>query len=340
MSAGGEQPQGERTRLERTGDLVASASTLRPEDANARRALYASIAVLIALGIALAVIGAVGDLPEIELELRPEWIAVAIGGMAVYLLYAVELWRWLLHALGPPLLHPLVAASVWFTSVLGRYVPTSLLYPVMRVAAGDRVGVPGRISLVALVYEVGMAFTAALLVSAYFVIDLPKLSDQPARYLVAVVPVLAIIALHPRIFHNLTDRFLTRFGREPLPVSLDERTLFALLAGYAGYYLFSGASTYGLAELVEPSVSISDFPIIAGAFAVATAVSLVAFILPAGLLAREAMMVVALSPVMDTGPAIAVAVLSRILQIAVEIAFAIATPLLARRAPAAAGSGS
>jgi hypothetical protein len=318
------------TRLERAGALAAEASSLRPSDPNVRRGLYAALALLVALGVALAIAGTLDDFPEVELRARPGWIAIAVGSMALYLLAATELWRRLLRALGPRL-EPVVATSVWFTSALGRYVPTSLLYPVMRVAAGDRAEVPKRISLVSLVYEVGLTFTAALLVGAYFVIDLPELADEPARFAVLAVPMIAIAALHPRVFHRMTDRVLVRFGRAPLPVALSERALIALLLGYCATFVLAGASTYALAECVHPEVRLADAPIVIGAFAVATAVSLVAFILPAGLIAREGMMVLALSPIMPAGPAIAVAILSRILQVALELAFAVLAPLLARR---------
>ena len=42
-------------------------------------------------------------------------------------------------------------------------------------------------------------------------------------------------------------------------------------------------------------------------------------------------MVLALSPIMPAGPAIAVAILSRILQVALELIFAVLAPLVARR---------
>lgn len=324
----GASPQ---SRLERAGQIAAEASTLRPSDPNVRRGLYAGLALLVALGVGLAIVGTLGDLPEFELRARPGWIALAVAGMALYLLAAAELWRRLLRVLGPEL-EPLPALSVWFTSALGRYVPTSLLYPVMRVAAGDRVGVPKRISLVSLVYEIGMTFASALLVSAYFVIDLPALADQPARFAVLVVPVIAIACLHPRVFHRLTDRVLTRFGRAPLPIALHERAILLFTLGYGATFLLAGISTFGLAECVYPAVELADAPIVAGAFAVSIALSLMAFILPAGIGAREATMVLALSPVMPAAPALAVALLSRILQVALEIAFAVAAPLLARRA--------
>ena len=70
-----------------------------------------------------------------------------------------------------------------------------------------------------------------------------------------------------------------------------------------------------------------------GAFAVGTALSLIAFVLPGGVVAREAGLALALSPVMPAAPAIAVAVLARIVQLVLELLGAVIAPLFARREP-------
>jgi hypothetical protein len=52
---------------------------------------------------------------------------------------------------------------------------------------------------------------------------------------------------------------------------------------------------------------------------------------PAGLVAREAGLAVALSPIMPAAPAIAIAVLSRVVQIAMEVLLASLTQIEVRR---------
>ena len=93
--------------------------------------------------------------------------------------------------------------------------------------------------------------------------------------------------------------------------------------------LIAGLSLYALAQSFYP-VGIADLPTMVGAFGVATAFSFLAFLLPGGLVAREAAMTLALSPIMPPAPALAIAVVSRILQLALEVVFAVVTPLLAR----------
>ena len=145
---------------------------------------------------------------------------------------------------------------------------------------------------------------------------------------------LALIALQPRFFHPLADKLLLRLGREPLPLSLPSGRGLEFVGLYGITYLISGVSLYALAQLVYP-VGSGELITVVGAFAVGTALSIIAFVLPGGLVAREAGIALALSPVMPTAPAVAVAVLSRIVQLGLEVVFAMITPLLARRAEAA-----
>jgi hypothetical protein len=318
------------TRFERVGQFAARAGGLRPADPNVRRGLYAGIAIVLVLGVVLALLSALERFPEIEWRFRPGWIAITVASFTIYLFAAAEIWRRLLHRLGPEL-RARPARAIWFTSALGRYVPTALLMPVMRMAMAEREGAAKRVTLVSVIYEIALLLTGALVVGAYFIIDLPDLAGETTRYAVLAVPVLAIVGLHPAIFHRLTDRVLDRFGRAPLPASLGLWALLRFLALYCGIYLLAGVGLYGICESVYPATAAADLVTVIGAFAVGTAASLLAFVFPGGLVAREAATAVALSPVMPTAPAIAAAVLVRILQIGLEVVFAVITQARVRR---------
>jgi uncharacterized membrane protein YbhN (UPF0104 family) len=324
------QPTDSPTRLERAGDVAARVGSLQPSDPTVRRGLHASIAIIVVLGVALAIVAAVGDFPDVDWRFHPWALLLSVIGLAVFLIGSAEIWRRVLHALGPEL-RPIRGQAVWFASSLGRYVPTALLLPMLRVAMASRDEAPKRITLASIVYELALFFTANLIVGAYFVITLPDLSGTWQRYLVLAVPALALAALHPRIFHTLADRALVRLGREPLPLSLSMRRVLEFAGLYAITLIPAGLGIYCLAQSVYP-VGADDLPTVAGSFAVANALSLIAFVLPGGLGAREAGMTLALAPVMPAAPALAVAVLSRILQLMLEVAFALLMPLLARSA--------
>jgi uncharacterized membrane protein YbhN (UPF0104 family) len=316
------------TRLERAGDLASRAGSLRPADPRVRRALHAGVVLIIVLGVGFAVVAALGDFPNVTWRFRPAALLLAALALAVFLMGNAEIWRRLLHALGPEL-PPLRAQAIWSASALGRYVPTAALLPVLRVALCERQGAPKRITLASLVYETALVLTASVVIGAYFVITLPDLAASSQRFLVLAVPVLALILLQPRIFHRLADYCLRRLGRAPLPVALGAPRIFEFVALYLVSLAIAGLSLYALAQSFYP-VGVDELPTVVGAFSVATTFSFLAFLAPGGLLAREAAMTLALSPIMPAAPALAIAVLSRILQLGIEVVIASIAPVLAR----------
>jgi glycosyltransferase 2 family protein len=315
-------------RLHRAGALAARIGALRPADPNLRRGLYAGITVIVLLSVGLAALTNLNELPDLQWRFQPAWLAVAILGFAGLQLTNAELWRRVLHALGP-VITPRWGIAIWCASALGRYVPTSLLLPVIRVAMAEREGVPKRICLASVVYEVALAFTAALAVAAYFVINLPELEGRPVRFLVLVLPVLALVVLQPAIFHRVADFALERLGRLPLPLSLSGSRILAFVGLYALTFVLGGLSLYALAQSIYP-LDGSDAVTVVGALAVGTTLSVLAFMVPGGLVAREAGVALALSPVMPTGPAVTIAVLLRIVQLGIELLLAVVAPLVAK----------
>jgi hypothetical protein len=284
------------------------------------------IAVLLCVGLALG--SEVGRLETDRLRFAPGWFAVAVAGFVVLQLAHAGLWRLQLGWLGSHL-PPRRSRWIWCASALARYVPTSMLMPTVRIAMAERDGVPKRRCLASLVYEAALALSGSLVVAAYFVVQLPELEGEPVRWLVVSLPLLALVGLYPRIFGPVTAAALRRFGREPLEQLLPPRALLALVVAYALSFVLAGLALYALAQSLYP-VDPSQLPQVAGALAVGFAVSVLAFMLPGGLGAREAGIAAALAPAMPTVVAIAVAVIVRLVQIVIELILAAITPVLAR----------
>jgi len=318
-----------QTKLERAGHLAARATSLQPSDPNIRRGLHAGIAIVLVFGVALAIVAGIGDFPDVDWRFKPVALVLAVAAFAVYLLASAEIWRRLLAAIGPEL-PARRAYPIWFASGLGRYVPTALLLPMIRMAMSEREGVPKRVTAASVAYELALLITGSVVVAAYFVITLPDLEGIWQRYLVLVLPAIALAAIHPRIFHPLADWALTRAGRATLPLSLPAFRTLEFVAGYALACLIAGLGIYCLAQSIVP-VGADNLPTVVSSYAVANTVSILAFVIPGGLGAREASMAAALAPVMPTAPAVAVAVLSRILQVGLEVLFAFGGTVVARR---------
>ena len=287
------------------------------------------LVLVVITGVAFAIVKQVGDLPKIDWHFRPAWLVLSVVCFALLQFTHAGIWRLIVRRLHGHV-EPARSRAIWSTSNMGKYVPTSLLAWVMRVTMADRVGVPRRVTAASLVYEVALLVTACTVVGAYGVIQLPDLEGEPVRWLVLAVPLAAFVALHPRVFRPVADRLLERIGREHLPETLSLSQILLICLCFSASLLIAGLGTYAFARALHP-VADGDIPTVVAAFAIGLALSFIGFVLPAGLGAREAGFTAALAPALPTGVALAVAVGIRLLQMAIEVVYALVTPVLASR---------
>jgi uncharacterized membrane protein YbhN (UPF0104 family) len=103
-----------------------------------------------------------------------------------------------------------------------------------------------------------------------------------------------------------------------------------LVAGYALYWAVTGLAFAALVASLYP-LAPGDVPVVVAAFAAAYAAGFLALLTPAGLGVREGVLVVALASVLPAGPALVVALLSRVWMMLVELAGAAIAHLADRR---------
>ena len=292
-----------------------------------RRAMVASLAALVAMGIALAVLTQWGQLPDVELRFAPGWAALAILGFLASELAHASLWRVVLHRLGGEI-DPLIGLRVWCLSSLGRYLPPGLLMPAIRVAGAASAGVAARVCLASMAYEAAFSVLGALVVSTLLLTEVSALTPVVAGIGAALV---LVVAVHPKVFARLGNAALRRLGRDELPAVLDARTIAPLTIGYAGSFTLVGLGVYAATEALHP-VNASVLPVAIASFSVGFLVSLAAFFVPGGLGVREAGLAGVLSLAVPFELALAVSVAVRLVQIALELFLSGLTTLLARRA--------
>jgi glycosyltransferase 2 family protein len=324
----------EQTFLERIGAAGASATSMSG-GSRGQRALMIGLAALIVGCLVAAIVSQWSKLSDIQWRFAPGWLALSLAALVVFQFVHATLWVLILRALGTPI-QATRGRAVWSLTLLARYVPTNIALAVSRMALAEREGVPKRITGASIVYELGFTFGGAAALGAYFVVTLPDLSDQPLRWLALAAPVLSLVALDPAIFHRFANAALTRLGRATLPLSLSRARVFGFFAAFAASFLIAGFAVYAFAEAIH-GVGGDDIPTTIGAYSVGFAASVVAFVLPGGLGAREGAMAAALSPALPLAAAIAVAVGIRFAQMGIEVLYAAITPVLARRASRADG---
>jgi hypothetical protein len=194
----------------------------------------------------------------------------------------------------------------------------------------ERHGVSKRVTLASVAYELGLSLCTAVIVGAYFVIKMPALEDQAARFAVLPLIPLALAALHPRVFGPVVNFALRKLGREPLPRTLSFRRVLEFSVLYFGCWAAIGIGVFAFAAALHP-LSASDLPYIAASYPVAFCVAVLTFIVPSGLGTRDATLATAMAAVLAGTVATAVAVGFRLFQTAVELIFVAVVVALGRR---------
>jgi hypothetical protein len=333
------ESQSQPTLLERAGNVAAGISTVGPEHPRARAALQWGIAGLIFAFLVFFVLRQWNELPDFDWHFSPGWLAASV--IAVLAFYALqgEIWRHIVHSLGEQI-DATPGRAVWGKSLIARYVPTNVLMLVGRIVMAERHGVAKRVTFASMVYELGLGLGTAVMIGAYFVIELPDLEGQPARFAVLLLIPLVLTMLHPQVFTRLANFGLAKLGREPLPRTLNFRQVLGYCAAFLVSWTLVGLGLCAFAAALHP-IDLSDAPYIAAAYPVAFCVAVITFIAPSGLGTRDAALAVGMGAVLDETVAVAIAVAFRIFQTAIELGY-VGTAVAAdkRRERQAAAEGS
>jgi glycosyltransferase 2 family protein len=296
-----------------------------------RHAVWVFIVVLAAVFLVLAVVGEVGKLPHIDWSFSPGWLVLAFVALLGLQGIHAEAWRRILGDLHGHI-PPRKGWVIWNVSLLARYVPTQVLMAVTRVSLCSREGVPRRVSIASIAYEFALVTAASFVVAAWGFTELPGLKGDVWRWLIFAIPVLALACLHPRVFSHLSGRLLRRLGADALPRTLPYGMVLRFALVYVVSFVVAGIGVLCLCLALHP-VDAADIPVILSAWSVGYAGAVVAFFVPGGIGVREGAVAAVLSVVLPTGVAIAVAVAVRLAQTGIELLYAGASVLYARRMP-------
>ncbi len=134
------------------------------------------------------------------------------------------------------------------------------------------------------------------------------------------IPVLLVL-LHPRVFRPLAGRLLRLARREPLGAVLPYPAVLGLLCYYLATWLLVGTGAWLLLKGVTEDAGTGLLPETILAYAFAYVAGMLAFVFPSGVGVREAVLAGSLGKELGSGVALAWAVLLRLWQIAIELAF-------------------
>ncbi|MFI7441304.1 lysylphosphatidylglycerol synthase transmembrane domain-containing protein [Nonomuraea indica] len=249
-------------------------------------------------------------------RLEPAMIAASLAAVVAALLGAMLTWRTLLADLGSPLpFRP--ATKVFFVGQLGKYIPGAVWPVLAQMEMGRDLGVPRARSAAAFFLMMPIQLATGLLVT------LVTLGWDRYGWLLLLAPVLLVL-LEPKVINGLIGFGLRRLGREPLEHPLTRRGMLTALCWALAGWVCYGLHLYVVLPQAGPVFAI-------GAFALSWCLGIMTVVVPAGAGVREAVMVAVLSPVLDSGPAIAVALCSRAVIIVGDLLCAGLAGIAARR---------
>ena len=279
-------------------------------------------AALLVTGLGFCAYGLMAEWPQAHAALgRLHWYSVAAAALAAAAGAGCMMlaWRELLADLGSRL--PLPAATrVIFVAQLARYVPGAVWTFAAQVELGRDHQVPGRRGATAVIVGLAVALGVGLLTAAA---TLPLSAASAARqywWALAIAPVI-LLCLCPPVLGRMLDRALALAGRKPL-----ERTPswsgMAKAVGWTalGWLLWGLQAWVVIRDMTGGGTKVLLLAL--GGYALAWSAGVLAVPFPSGIGPRELALVAALAPVMPRGAALVVALTSRVVMTASDLAWA------------------
>jgi glycosyltransferase 2 family protein len=219
---------------------------------------------------------------------------------------ALKVYQGLLAGLGSPR-SLRVTGGILYIGQLGKYVPGSLWPILAQMELGARANIPRARSASTSILAMLLSLVAGLITA---MVTLPFAAHSADYYWVFAVLPLVLFCLHPKILNRLLDRMFKLVKRPGLEQPVTGRVLTRALAWAFTAWLFNGLQLWLLAEKFGAPVG-KTILLALGGYAFAWCVGFVVVIDPAGAGVREVLIIAALAPVIGSGAALAVALVSR-----------------------------
>jgi len=242
---------------------------------------------------------------------RWEYLIGSFVAMQIGYLTMARAWRSVLRAIRVRL-HYRTAYWIFFISNLGRYLPGKVWQIGAAAVFGKRLGFSGRDMVASMiVYQLYIFPLGAMLALSWG--HLPAPYDRPAfqwtAWLVALVAGAA--AVWPHIALRVVGPLARKLEVDPERWKLELIRRLAIAVQSAFVWLCTGIG-FALFVMAVTPIGIDRMVELGRAYVAAYVIGYVALIAPGGLGVREAAITILLQPVLGSGPAAGLALLSRV----------------------------
>lgn len=255
-------------------------------------------------------------------------LALVVAG----LLCTAQVWRGCLAALGRRL-PTSTTNQIFFPAQVGKYLPGSVWPFLAQVHLARRCGVPGGLALLSGAVFLTLHLATAVMAAATLLLTQPTVVGRLGW--TAVLAPLSLLLLHPKAVNTLARRIGRRSGITPPQLTWSHLAVPAawMVPAWLGY----GVAGYLVAEPFTGS-SAKVAVLCVGGFAAGWLVGLLVFVAPAGVGAREAMLVLALAPVTGLVAATIVSVILRLCHTVADVGLALGYGLVRGRVEEGTGA--
>jgi uncharacterized membrane protein YbhN (UPF0104 family) len=282
-----------------------------------RRPLAWGVAIVALIFLVRVLLDSSAELQRYPLTIEPGALALSFVALSVPLLLAVPLWVWGLRWLGASLALA-DAARIWFLSNTVRYVPGNIWQPLTMVVLARERGVDEVRTATSVALNWILSNLSGLLVAGvYWTVD-PAAPSRERLWLLPLVVIVALLALHPAVLGRVLRLALRATGRAQTHAALGFGRLVWLLLLHCGVWVGYGVAFALFWSALYP-FDWRELPRLTGVFAGAYAIGFLSLLTPSGLGVREGALVFFLSGVYPVAVVTVVALLSRVWLIAGEL---------------------
>jgi glycosyltransferase 2 family protein len=226
---------------------------------------------------------------------------------------------------------------VFYVGQLGKYLPGTIWPAVTQMRLGRDYRVPPRASGAAVVVFMLMLIGTGLLVGVAVIPLLGRDAVDEYRWLVLILPLCAL-ALAPPVLNRVLATALRVARRPPMPAPLSLGGILRVAGWALVSWLCYGVHVYLLVRQLGVDGGALLWLQCTGAFAAAFASGPLLLVVPAGAGVREGAVLLLLGPTVGAPVAAVVAVVSRLLFVVGDLAWAAVAVLAARRLVRSAGT--
>jgi hypothetical protein len=289
--------------------------------------------ILVLVFVAKFMVTNIRDLDKITIKIDYRYIVAAYLVHLIYLVSRASLWHYITCLIKVQLPFD-KALSVWFISMLGKFIPGKVFYLGTRVYHYKKNGKSGSLVTYSFFIEYLASIAASMLLFVVSFSLIPATSLDQYRGVGIILIFVILLLLHPKMV-NFAVGMINRNTKMRLPyiANIKYGNVVFLVFLYLVSWGLLGLGFFLLVNSVVP-IPFSELPYVAGSFALATIIGILALFAPSGIGVREAVVIATLTQIIAAGIASIISLLARIWATSSELFWICAVYLITKIKPA------